>query len=267
MSMFKYIILASIASVLVGCNDSNSSSGESEIISVELQAPDVVEEGSVVTMKVTSKTQNSDAEMSYQWQVSNNGSIVSISGEASSILTIEIGQILADEVIDVSVTAKGYKGKKVLSHSVLVKNDSGYLLPVSPDLEANSTLVGVDSNNNGVRDDVERKLHSLFSDDARTFSVMLVGASAYQASLLAGFSNNSVEVQKSLQQSSRFVSCYESISEEFSESFDFNNSLVEMLTLNTPERLEYRDKFLTLANGLTVELMSVSDSDCIMESF
>ena len=62
---------------------------------------------------------------------------------------------------------------------------NGFSVPPAPDAAANSaTLAGVDSNQNGLRDDVERQL----AQTARTtadFSAALVYAKEYQA-LLTG---------------------------------------------------------------------------------
>jgi hypothetical protein len=61
------------------------------------------------------------------------------------------------------------------------ENLNGVLVPPAPDLKANSTLVGVDSNGNGVRDDAERLLAAKFGrmgnaellDLARAYQVFI----------------------------------------------------------------------------------------------
>jgi hypothetical protein len=62
---------------------------------------------------------------------------------------------------------------------------NGFVLPPYPDPKANdSTLLGIDANNNGVRDDVERWLIFKYKDDHRIVTeIGFQGARAYQIAI------------------------------------------------------------------------------------
>lgn len=68
--------------------------------------------------------------------------------------------------------------KKVKAHKEEIIN--GYVLPPEPDPELNnSTLLGIDSNDNGVRDDVERYVYKTFSNPIE-IGIHMQTARAYQ---------------------------------------------------------------------------------------
>ena len=79
--------------------------------------------------------------------------------EDSSIVSVTNGAIKA---LKEGTTTLQAKYKNVLSSAATVnvyKEINGYMLPLEPDPKVNNaTLLGVDSNGNGVRDDVERKI-------------------------------------------------------------------------------------------------------------
>ena len=59
-------------------------------------------------------------------------------------------------------------------------------LPPAPDPSVNnSTLSGVDANNNGIRDDVERQIVGTFSSDSSAASLHLKSARSLQAALVS----------------------------------------------------------------------------------
>jgi hypothetical protein len=61
----------------------------------------------------------------------------------------------------------------------------GITVPQEPDAIANSTLLGVDSNNNMVRDDVERQIASAYGASADHYDAAMRSAIANQAYLSA----------------------------------------------------------------------------------
>ncbi len=70
----------------------------------------------------------------------------------------------------------------ILCISAYAENDiiNGYTLPPEPDPKINnSTLLGIDSNHNGVRDDVERWIYRTYSKPIER-AVMMQSAKAYQ---------------------------------------------------------------------------------------
>ena len=53
----------------------------------------------------------------------------------------------------------------ILTSNIYAETINGHILPPEPDTKINnSTLLGIDSNNNGVRDDVERWIYKTYKD-------------------------------------------------------------------------------------------------------
>jgi hypothetical protein len=155
---------------------SNSFSAENEtVISLTLTA-DTLElaEGNTTSLHVnatykdgTTRTSNSDL----QWSI-DNSSKIEISG--TTLTALKEGTT-ALHVSQNSITSNPL-------HVTIYKEINGHRLPPKPD-EAlnNSTLLGIDINNNGVRDDVERYLLDKYKDHHPIISeIALQSGRAYQ---------------------------------------------------------------------------------------
>jgi hypothetical protein len=95
---------------------------------------------------------------------------------------------------------------------------NGITVPIAPDTAANeATLKGVDSNNNGVRDDVERSI-------ATNSPNSLTGAIKYAKTIQAQIDGNILTNQE--------------LTDAFCESLkvDMNAGVIEQLTLNNEDR-------------------------------
>lgn len=68
---------------------------------------------------------------------------------------------------------------------------NGIAVPPAPDASANAkTVAGIDSNANGIRDDVERRLASEFGTDAVAFQIATRDARLLQAALVSPSTTN-----------------------------------------------------------------------------
>jgi hypothetical protein len=96
-------------------------------------------------------------------------------------IKIKIGlSILAITIIGGLIVACGGGSSSPTATTI-----NGIAVPPEPDTTLNNaTLAGVDSNNNGVRDDVERKIASVATNQAY-FDVSIGAAKEYQDVLLA----------------------------------------------------------------------------------
>src|SRR3989338_1991490 len=109
----------------------------------------------------------------------------------------------------------------------LVWSDVNGTLPPEPDpAENNATLAGVDSNRNGIRDDVERTIYLKYKDTPR----VAIAALQYAKELQMEFTEvrNSETLVAVLQAESRGYSCVYG-----------NEKVVEKLVFNTEKRKQY----------------------------
>ncbi len=103
----------------------------------------------------------------------------------NSVINVEKG--LISGLKEGSTTLKvSYRGKHITIAVEIYETVDGYLLPHAPQ-NPNVTLLGVDSNHNGLRDDVERWIHkdmSTFRHPKIERMIAVSQAKAYQAVLL-----------------------------------------------------------------------------------
>ncbi|WP_294962708.1 hypothetical protein [Sulfurimonas sp.] len=97
---------------------------------------------------------------SYKWKVVSDNKDYTLTGETTSEVTFNASSA---GTYTLKVIAK--KSKKPFKATIEINVTepeiiNGHVLPPEPDtLVNNSTLLGIDTNNNGVRDDVERKIY------------------------------------------------------------------------------------------------------------
>ena len=128
----------------------------------------------------------------------------------------------------------------------LVWNDINGALPPEPDPVANNaTLSGVDSNNNGIRDDVERAIYAKYKDNKRVAIAMLQYAKELQMEFTEV--RNSETLVAVIQEEGRGYSCVND---------DKKIKEIESLVLNTNSRYQFgeniRRKYMVsygLSNG------------------
>ncbi len=131
-------------------------------------------EGNETTLTVTAKYDDNttqDISSDVEWNI----------GDAS-IISVNNGTVKALKEGTTTLQAK-YKNKTSETITFIVyKEINGYLLPPEPDkIVNNATLLGVDSNSNGVRDDVERYIINKYNDEKIAIEIGFQYARAYNA--------------------------------------------------------------------------------------
>jgi len=127
---------------------------------------------------------------------------------------------------------------------------NGYKLPPEPDVKVNNaTLLGVDSNDNGVRDDVERYIILTYKDEKIAIEIGFQVARAYNA--VIEDPSNAEEVDKVLTKAQDCASYFEDDADEFGDPILLDTDIVtskkfKSIQLNTESRirayLEYNRK-------------------------
>lgn len=132
-----------------------------KVVSVALEiAEHSIGEGNSTTLSVSATLDNNttlDVTNEVEWILSNSG-LVSIT---NSILQ-------ANQEGTATIEAKYKNVTSEAVNFVVYKEINGYKLPPEPDETLNnSTLLGIDSNDNGVRDDVERYIIKKYASDPK----------------------------------------------------------------------------------------------------
>ena len=112
-------------------------------------------------------------------------------------------------------------------------SDDG-LPPEPSDDERDATVAGVDTNNNGVRDDVERALHARHPDMTPTMmSALMQNAKAYQIAVMAGVSLAPDAIDEAVREIGDAVAC---LDDRFGDAAYDELIFIEYTTVNTAAR-------------------------------
>jgi len=132
---------------------------------------------------------------------------------------------------------------------------NGYALPPEPDSKVNnSTLLGVDSNNNGVRDDVERWIYKKYKDKHPIYIAIMMQAARASKKILT---DPEGEGRAQENETSKVIDCityYENYAEYFGEK-NLLNEKIELsyfwhaIYFNTKDRKEKLEQMSLAASG------------------
>jgi len=148
----------------------------------------------------------------------------------------------------------------LLTSNIYSETINGHRLPSEPDTTINnSTLLGIDSNNNGVRDDVERYIYQRYSKDAEFPKTKIALAMQYAWATQKILENPVIESKKYLDDSIDCESYWIDTKTKDMSGFDyikysekhgvFNDASLKDIMLNTKERILQKFKFNEACSG------------------
>mgnify|MGYP001602372665 FL=1 len=127
-----------------------------------------------------------------------------------------------------------------------VSDVMGNKLPPNPE-NPDATVVGIDENENGIRDDVELAIFAEYPNSARTRAVLLQYALALQRQAVLPIINTETVIASVQEEDRAFVCIGEIIHRDDFAMFDRETELltdfVKNKQLNTPERKQNRTEF------------------------
>jgi hypothetical protein len=156
----KSTLLATFFLLLTGCNDTSKTDTET------------IESPTSLTITISKTTLNKDENTTVKVMAEYKGRATKeVTDKVEWIVTPKDAVIVTEKILiakkDTSTTLNAKLGT-TLSNTVnlnIVWIVNGYTLPPEPDKTVNdSTLLGIDVNGNGVRDDVERWIYEKYKD-------------------------------------------------------------------------------------------------------
>ena len=152
---------------------------------------------------------------------------------------------------------------KIHNTKLTMDDVMGVNLPPDPGALADKTVEGIDANNNGIRDDVERAIFKEYPNSAKTRAVLLQYALALQMEVVQPMVNTKTATEVTREQSRAFA-CVgkilirddnnEKIMSKYFEDGDKLRSFIKDKEFNTKERINARNVFVK-------EVRSYSDLD------
>lgn len=160
---------------------------------------------------------------------------------------------------------------KIHSAQITIDDVMGKNLPPDPGLEADKTLIGIDANTNGIRDDVELAIYKEYPDSAKTRAALLQYAMALQMEVTQPIINTEIVTEIATEQS-RSDSCLsdtlvprkspESSRDNLEISkIDYFIKFVENKQFNTESRIDARKSFYKNLRSYGISKNLVCDID------
>ena len=151
---------------------------------------------------------------------------------------------------------------KIIHDTKLTVDDvMGKNLPPDPGALADKTVVGVDANNNGIRDDVELAVFKAYPNSAKTRAVLLQYALVLQKEIAQPFLNTETATAVAEEESRSYDCIGKIVSDGYGgiKEIDKYRSFVENIQFNTNERKKMKSSYEL--NVRSFELQSGCDVD------
>jgi hypothetical protein len=136
---------------------------------------------------------------------------------------------------------------KIHATKLTMDDVMGTNLPPSPGVEAGMTIVGIDANKNGIRDDVELAIFKEYATSSKTRAVLLQYALALQMEFTQPLANTETVIAVA-QEEGRAYSCVGQVLSRddlsvFAREGRILREWVEQIQLNTTERKRAQQEF------------------------
>jgi hypothetical protein len=223
-----------------------------------------VDERSTLTLDATGSSDSDGSISSYSWSIDYgdySGDNITLTGSGSTA-TIAIGEMVESPEIDVLLTVKDDDGSEhsVTEYLLVREVDAARLPPMPSDPKAG--LLGTDSDDDGVRDDLEIAIYNLTPMSVENREVNRFAATVFQNILVAGVSEDDLDDGDASEKLSKLVSCYRNHSSMDSRAM---RATIRGLSFDTPERLAAYEKYLAGRNGTVQRVLEATADECKLQ--
>lgn len=244
----RHLLALSLVGMLSACGGADSDSNPApqpqvNLVPVaQLDGPASVPERTSVVLSAEASSDADGGIVSYLWQLDlggyDDGQISLLpSGETA---TLKVGELAEDAEIRVSVTVVDDQGAKD-DHALplsLTELDRDKLPPM-PD-NPDEAVIGVDSDSDGVRDDVEIKILELYPLSQPERELARMGAAKYAEVIASGTEQDDVKQTLAANELAKMSACFVN---EYGMGASQKAAIIRALMLNTRERQQAYDAF------------------------
>ncbi|SDJ10742.1 hypothetical protein SAMN04488540_10525 [Ferrimonas sediminum] len=254
----------SLAVLLAGCNDSGSGSNsdsDNALPTAKISAPSSLLERQNYTLSAADSGDSDGQVVSYQWQLDTGnyqGDQITLSGNNEQA-QLNVGELQEDQRVTVILTVvddQGDSNNDSISLN-LQERDQALLPPPPPQPDA--TVVGVDADRDGVRDDVEIKILTLFPLSKPERELYRLGASQFAEVVAAGVTDDDIKQTLATQEMAKMSACFV---EFYGMDSPRNTAQLRALILNTRERQRAYEAFNRARMGTVSDSIDPATLDC-----
>lgn len=247
--------------MLSACGDSNSKLPTNIAPSADFSFPNSVKERNSYTLDGTTSSDSDGSIRSYSWILDlgeTPDADISLTSHGATA-TLAIGEIIEDLTVSITLNVEDNNGAtddETFSFNI-TEVDQPLLppMPTNPD----TGLTGTDSDNDGVRDDIEIAILNLHPLTLNNREVLRKAATVYSNVLVSGASDDDRDDDIASKELAKMTYCFKMHSEMDSKQ---QRTFIKALTLNTAERLAAWEQFNTRRNGTVQRVVLAEPNEC-----
>ena len=228
----------------------------------DISAPSSANERTSAEISGAGSSDSDGSISAYQWSLDNPGDInVSIEDPTQVNTKLVFGEIqtTTDITLNLKVTDNADATASAQTTIRIAEIDAA-TLPPEPDAEAGrQTVQGIDTNSNGVRDDVEHSLYRLYPLDTPRREMLLIGAQAVQMEVLAGSENSQSAGDAASQRSAEFVAC--AVASRI-PGLRHDSDALDFFALNTEARIQAYLAYQASRAGTVQPVIDPNSANC-----
>ena len=202
-----------------------------------ISAPDSVNERAAADISGTQSSGPGDAIASYNWSLENPDDLnLAIEDPGAANTRLVIGEIQTTADVTLTLKVSDNAGATASAQTVIriVEVDAARLPPMPDEQMSMQTVQGIDTDDDGVRDDMEHSIYDLYPLDTPRREILLLGAQAMQMQLLAGEANSQAASDAATERAMEFVAC--AMARDDIQILQQNIAILELFALNTDAR-------------------------------
>src|SRR5690554_3438558 len=216
-----------------------------------------VEERTTFTIEASSDVDG----IEYAWDYTPEpGYAVEVNG---STIEVTVGELTQNTTFKISVTASAddYNPSTESVSFNLLEVDRAKLPPKLTVGEATRTIEGVDSDNNGIRDDAERTVYELYEDDYKYRGIAWALTHSLQQQIMATHADDPDKaIEQATKMGLRTSYCLSEYVDEATRRA--MSSHVQNMMLDTPDRRKSFEEYLVNRGQVVVNVSDISLADC-----
>lgn len=266
----QYLIIIPLITLLIACGDLSyidpapTSTTENNVPLAQIESAVSMTERSELTISGASSNDSDGSINSYAWNLDigdYQGDQISLSGAGSTVSLI-VGEITESLTVSVDLKVTDNDGNaNSTSITVTIDELDVARLPPMPS-NAEDTVMGVDTDNDGVRDDIEIAIYERFPLAIDKREVSRMAAKTYNDLLEVGMNGSDVDVTSQAAEIAKMVSCYASSDPFVNREGRTERRMLKALMLNTDDRRQAANNFDQKMSGKVQRSMAVTAADC-----
>ncbi|GGY47108.1 hypothetical protein GCM10011297_20090 [Bacterioplanes sanyensis] len=254
-----WVTLAALSTLLAACGGSGSS-GDSSTVEVAPEPDTNTEQESTVPASMDERSQlllpTHINHRPVSWIVDTDDAPLELVKNEQGQLTLHSQDVVEDTQVELVASDTS-------RHTLTIKEIDAQKLPPKPKFfAARETIEGIDTDGNGVRDEVEHGLYELYGSKFQLYRASLWRAYGLQLMMENGGSGDFEELSRVKEISMKMVACFGSYSGTNDYEVGEYRSAITSFVFNTDERKKSYEGFERWLSSQLIKAVDVNAKEC-----